>query len=84
MSYWGCVVRNMSPMEIWTSEQEFLLSATHSSFMSKKYICDPGYIGIQNRYTGSREIAQWVRVLAALAEDLGLISRTHRAAHSHP
>lgn len=31
----------------------------------------------------ARETAQWVRILAALAEDLDLISRTHTEAHKH-
>lgn len=32
---------------------------------------------------GAREMAQWLRALVALTEDLGLISSTHMAAHHH-
>ena len=33
---------------------------------------------------GARELAQWLRVLAALAEDPGLVPSTHMLAHSYP
>jgi hypothetical protein len=32
---------------------------------------------------GVREMAQWLRALAALAKDLGLVPSTHRVAHNH-
>lgn len=33
---------------------------------------------------GARETAQWLRELAALGEDLGLVPSTHMMAHDHP
>lgn len=33
--------------------------------------------------SGAREMAQWLRTLAAFAKDPGLVSNTYTVAHSH-
>ena len=43
---------------------------------------DLGGGGRNKHKTGTREMAQWLRAVAALPEDPGSIPRTHTAAHN--
>jgi hypothetical protein len=40
------------------------------------------YIHLFTRFLGVGEMAEWLKVLAALPEDPGLVSNTHMMAHS--
>ena len=39
---------------------------------------------MKNLILGAGEMAQWLRALTVLPEDLGLIPSTHKAAHNYP
>ena len=41
------------------------------------------YSALNKNEIGAREMAQWLKTVAALAEDVGLIPSTHIAAHCH-
>jgi hypothetical protein len=41
-------------------------------------------LNYKNIKTGAGELAQWLRALTALPEDLELILSNHMVAHNHP